>query len=48
MMRGGITLGLPEEEAAHEAALRKPDPFVPRRLIREITERVDYSGSVLV
>ncbi len=48
MMRGGITLGLPEEEAAHEAALRKPDSFVPRRLIREITERVDYSGGILV
>ncbi len=48
MMRGGITLGLPEEEAAHEAALRKPDPFVPRSLIREVTERVDYSGAVLV
>jgi N-methylhydantoinase A len=48
MMRGGITLGLPEEEAAHEAALRKPIPFVPRSLIREVTERVDYEGDVIV
>lgn len=48
MMRGGITLGLPEEEAAHEAVLTKPEPFVPRRLIEEVTERIDYEGSVLV
>lgn len=48
MMRGGITAGLPEAEAAHAAALTKPEPFVPKRLIAEVDERVDYEGDVLV
>lgn len=48
MMRGGITAGLPEVEANHAAALTKPEPFVPKRLIAEVDERVDFEGDVLV
>jgi N-methylhydantoinase A len=48
MMRGGITAGLPEAEAAHAAALTKPEPFVPKRLIAEVDERIDFEGDVLV
>lgn len=48
MMRGGITAGLPEVEASHSAALTKPEPFVPKRLIAEVDERVDFEGDVLV
>ena len=48
MMRGGITSGLPEDEASHASALTKPEPFVPKRLIAEVDERVDYEGDVLV
>jgi N-methylhydantoinase A len=48
MMRGGITAGLPEAEANHSAALTKPEPFVPKRLIAEVEERIDFEGEVLV
>lgn len=48
MMRGRITQGLTEIEAAHVAALEKPDPMVPRRLIAEVPERIDYKGMVIV
>jgi N-methylhydantoinase A len=48
MMRGRITDGLTEEEATHLAALSKPEPFVPRRLIEEVCERIDYKGEVLM
>ncbi|MDE2836756.1 MAG: hydantoinase/oxoprolinase family protein [Chloroflexota bacterium] len=48
MTRGTTTIGLTEYEGFHEAMLRKPDPLVPRQLIKELTERVDYKGAVLV
>src|ERR1700730_334621 len=48
MMRGKKTEGLSEAEAAHFSALDKPEPIVPRPLIAEITERIDYKGTVLV
>ena len=48
MMRGRITDGLTEEEATHLGALSKPDPFVRRRLIEEVCERIDYKGEVML
>jgi N-methylhydantoinase A len=48
MMRGKITQGLDESEAAHLAAIDKPEPIVPRWLIGEVTERVDYKGAPLI
>ena len=48
MMRGMTAEGLTEEEAAHTSALFKPEPIVPRTLIEELTERIDYKGSVLI
>jgi N-methylhydantoinase A len=48
MMRGKITEGLTETEAAHLSALTKPEPIVPRPLIEEVTERIDYKGCVLI
>lgn len=48
MMRGKVTEGLTETEAAHVSALSKPEPFVPRSLTEEVTERIDYKGKVLV
>lgn len=48
MMRGLTAEGLTEEEAAHASALTKPDPIVPKTLIEEMTERVDYKGTVLI
>jgi N-methylhydantoinase A len=48
MMRGGITAGLPESIANHSAALTKPEPFVPKSLITEVNERIDFEGDVVV
>ena len=48
MMRGMTAEGLTEKEAAHTSALVKPDPIVPRTRIEELTERVDYKGTVLI
>jgi N-methylhydantoinase A len=48
MMRGKKTEGLTEAEAAHFSALEKPQPIVPRPLIAEVTERIDYKGTVLI
>ncbi|MBI4523342.1 MAG: hydantoinase/oxoprolinase family protein [Deltaproteobacteria bacterium] len=48
MMRGRITDGLTETETTHLTALSKPPPLVPRRLIEEVCERIDYKGAVLV
>lgn len=49
MMRGtGRTVGLPVEAMLNLVESNKPVPLVPRSLIREVDERVDYSGEVIV
>ena len=48
MMRGKIAEGLTENEIAHRSALDKPEPFVPRRLVEEVPERIDYKGQELI
>ena len=48
MMRGKIAEGLTENEIAHRSALDKPEPFVPRKLVEEVTERIDYKGAELI
>lgn len=40
--------GLPEEEVRHVTHVTKPEPLVPRELIRGVTERIDYRGEVVV
>ncbi len=40
--------GLPERDLVRSSRLRKPEPIVPRRLIRGVTERVDREGEILV
>jgi N-methylhydantoinase A len=40
--------GLPERDLVHSSRLRKPEPIVPRDLIRGVTERVDRFGDVVV
>jgi N-methylhydantoinase A len=40
--------GLPERDLVRSARLRKPEPLVPRHLIRGISERIDRYGEVLV
>lgn len=48
MMRGKVAEGLTENETAHRSALVKPEPFVPRKFVEEITERIDYKGKELI
>jgi N-methylhydantoinase A len=49
MMRGtGRTVGVPVEAMLNLVASNKPVPLVPRSLIREVDERVDYAGEVIV
>jgi N-methylhydantoinase A len=49
IMRGaGRTKGLPVEDLMDVASADKPKPVVPRSLIREVVERVDVNGEVVV
>ncbi|MSP40181.1 MAG: hydantoinase/oxoprolinase family protein [Deltaproteobacteria bacterium] len=48
IMRGRTTEGLTESEAFRASTQSKPDPIVPRALIEEVAERIDYKGSVLI
>jgi N-methylhydantoinase A len=48
IMRGKIAEGLTENELAHRSALDKPEPFVPRKLLEEVPERIDYKGTELI
>jgi N-methylhydantoinase A len=40
--------GLAERDLVHSSRLRKPEPIIPRELIRGVTERVDRDGDVIV
>ncbi|MBM4262880.1 MAG: hydantoinase/oxoprolinase family protein [Deltaproteobacteria bacterium] len=48
IMRGRTTEGLTESEAFRASTQSKPEPIVPRALIEEVAERIDYKGAVLV
>ena len=48
IMRGRTTEGLTESEAFRASTQSKPDPIVPRSLIEEVSERIDYKGSTLI
>lgn len=44
----GFTAGIPVEHLGRYSQRRYPDPIVPRRLVREVRERVDQAGRVLI
>lgn len=44
----GRVEGLHPDEVRHQAVLKKPEPFIPKRLIKGITERIDCFGKVVV
>jgi N-methylhydantoinase A len=49
MMRSyGRSAGLPIEQLLRVSRHRKPDPIVPPQLIREVSERVDWEGEVIL
>src|SRR5262245_31132055 len=47
IMRGKVAEGLTENEIAHRSDLDKPEPFVPRKLVDEVYERIVYNGSAV-
>jgi N-methylhydantoinase A len=49
IMKGhGRVAGLPTSALTHPQLTNKPTPLVPRRLIKEVDERVDVAGEVVV
>ncbi|HEY1748117.1 MAG TPA: hydantoinase/oxoprolinase family protein [Xanthobacteraceae bacterium] len=44
----GFTAGIPVEHLGRYSRRRYPEPIVPRGLVREVRERVDQAGHVLV
>jgi N-methylhydantoinase A len=48
IMRGRTTEGLTESEAFRASTQSKPEPIIPRSLIEEVAERIDYKGSALI
>jgi N-methylhydantoinase A len=44
----GKTAGLHEADIKHSAMLDKPEPLAPKRRIREVRERIDYAGKVVL
>ncbi|MCL5957875.1 MAG: hydantoinase/oxoprolinase family protein [Chloroflexi bacterium] len=48
MRVAGRTAGLPYEELLNYPTTGKPEPIVPKPLVEEVDERVDYKGEVIV
>lgn len=48
MKARGKCLGLPEIEIKHQTRCNKPDPIVPKHLVKGVTERIDCFGNVIV
>lgn len=49
IMRGiGRVAGLSEDELKHQATAVKPEPIVPKELIKGVTERIDYAGKIVI
>jgi N-methylhydantoinase A len=44
----GLTAGLGEEEILHYSVRNAPSPIVPRHLVKEVSERIDYKGVEVV
>ena len=44
----GRYAGLGQEEIQNITATRKPAPLIPKRRVKEIIERIDYKGSIIV
>ncbi len=44
----GRSAGLPIEQLLHVSRHRKPDPIIPPQLIREVSERIDWEGDVVL
>jgi N-methylhydantoinase A len=45
---GGRVAGLKESEIRHQAVVRKPEPLIPKSLIRGVSERIDCFAKVII
>lgn len=48
MRSAGRSAGLPIERLLHVSRHVKPEPLIPQRLIREVSERIDWKGEVFL
>ncbi len=48
MRSAGRSAGLPIEKLLHVSRHQKPPPLIPRGLIREVSERMDWKGAVFL
>ena len=48
MKSAGRSVGLPIEKLLHVSRHEKPAPLVPRRLVHEVSERMDWKGDVFL
>ncbi|MBT3367127.1 MAG: hydantoinase/oxoprolinase family protein [Nitrospina sp.] len=48
MRSAGRSVGLPIEKLLHVSRHQKPEPIIPRRLVCEISERVDWKGNAFL
>lgn len=48
MRSAGRSAGLPIEKLLHVSRHRKPPPLIHRRLIHEVSERIDWKGGVVL
>ncbi len=44
----GRVAGLDEEGIKHQATAVKPEPLIPKELIKGVTERIDFRGNVVI
>ena len=43
-----MTTGMSPEQYTHYRNRRRPDPLMDRRMVREVDERIDYRGDIVV
>jgi N-methylhydantoinase A len=48
MRSAGRSIGLPIEQLLHVSRHQKPQPLISRRLIQEVSERIDWKGDVFL
>jgi len=48
MRSAGRSAGLPIEKLLHVSRHQKPSPLIPRRLVHEVSERIDWKGAVFL
>ncbi len=48
MRSAGRSIGLPIEQLLHVSRHQKPTPLIPRKLIKEVSERIDWKGDVFL